>query len=126
MSESSDEYDGCFPSNAYPTLVSSIFGGISLFGILWVIIGRSFAAYKKTQSRVLEKQMKYQIESKQTEYKKQRTLSNEKDNNNKPQNTSVLSPKTIMLIITVAIGKIVKIKNHQNKQNIDVIVIGEI
>ena len=85
MSESNEEYDGCFPSSTYSTLVTGIFGGISLFGVLLVVIAGSILAYRKTQSKILQKQIQYEIKSEQTLKHK------EKKNNidSKPQNTNM-------------------------------------
>ena len=81
MSELSGESVGCFPPNTYSTLVTSIFSGISLVGILFVIVVGSLVAYKQTQTKILQAQMKYSIELRSKSPSSKQTTSKEKNNN---------------------------------------------
>ena len=77
MSELIEEYGGCYPPNTYSTLVTIVFGGISLFGLLIVVVAGSFVAYQRTNAKRLEKQMKLVIQSKQQKQNDQSKVTDE-------------------------------------------------
>ena len=104
MSESSEEYDGCSPPNTYSALVITIFASISLVGILLVVIAGSFVAYEKTNRKMLEKQMKVQIESMQ---QKQNQRMRSIQHNSEETSIIVLKMMIILLMLsqrTILIG----------------------